>query len=83
MDFPIQTPRQLADVLRARRKRLALTQADAGAAVGLRAKTISAMESAPERSSILTFFKLLSALELELVLRPKTPSADTPRASEW
>jgi len=83
MDFPIHTPQQLADVLRAPRKRLALTQANAGTAVGLRPKTISALESGPERSSVRTLFRILSALELELVLRPKTSAADVPRASEW
>lgn len=83
MDFPVHTPQQLADVLRGRRKRLALTQAEAGAPVGLRAKTVSALESVPEPSSIRTLFRILSALELELVLRPKSSAAVEPRTSEW
>ncbi len=83
MEFTVLTTRQLAQVLRGRRKSLALTQKIAGAAVGLRPKTISALESVPERSSIQSLFRLLSALELELVLRPKTSDIDQPRTSEW
>ena len=83
MYFPIQTPQQLADVLRARRKHLGLTQADAGTAVGLRPKTISVLESGPERSSVRTLFRILSALELELVLQPKMSGDEATPSSEW
>ena len=34
-------------------------------------KTISALENHPEGSSIESLFKLLSALDLEIVLQPK------------
>ncbi len=35
-------------------------------------KTISALETIPERSSIESLFKLISALDLEMVLQPKS-----------
>lgn len=71
MDYPVYTPYQLAQVLRGQRRSKRLTQKVAGQAVGLLPKTVSALESHPERSSVASLFKLLSALELELVLRPK------------
>jgi HTH-type transcriptional regulator/antitoxin HipB len=67
----ILTPFQLAYYLKSRRKSLNLTQKQAGELVGLLPKTISAMESHPERCSLESFFKLLSALEIEMLLQPK------------
>lgn len=71
MDHTASTPRQLALVLRGRRQALRVTQAIAAARIGLLPKTVSALESRPERCQVASLFKLLAALELELVLRPK------------
>jgi HTH-type transcriptional regulator / antitoxin HipB len=82
VQYIIRTPKQLAQALKARRIISKATQQDVGRRVGLLPKTISALESTPERSSIESLLKLLSALGVELVLRDKetgTPS-DT---SEW
>ncbi|MEI7788056.1 MAG: helix-turn-helix domain-containing protein [Chlorobiaceae bacterium] len=68
----IRTPMQLAMVLSGYRKKLKLTQKQAGENVGLFPKTISALENSPDDSSIASLFKLLSALGLELVLKPKS-----------
>lgn len=83
MDQLVYTPDQLAKVLRGRRQFLGLTQRAAGQAVGLLPKTMSALESHPERSSVESLFKLLSALELELVLRPKGTEVREPSPGEW
>lgn len=80
MDYPVRTPDQLAQVLRGRRKTQGLTQKAAGGAVGLLPKTVSALEMSPAKSSIASLFKLLSALGLELVLRPRSSRRD---ASDW
>ena len=78
-----QTPEQLASVLRGQRQALGLTQKQAAALVGLLPKTISALELNPERSSVHSLFKLLSALGLELLLQPKAgPESSAPRP-EW
>jgi len=77
----IASPAQLAAVLRGRRDVCDLTQKQAGAKVGLLPKTISVLESDPGRSSVASLFKLLSALDVELVLRPKSTPA-TGKA-EW
>lgn len=82
-EFPVTTLDQLAAVLRGRRAQRAATQKQIGAKVGLLPKTISALESRPGHSSVASLFKLLSALDLELVLQPK--ARDTPRGQggEW
>ena len=83
MKYTVHTPQQMAQVLQGQRKSKRLTQKTAGARVGLLPKTISALELSPERSNIESLFKLLSALELELVLQPKSSDADMPSSSEW
>ena len=83
MDYTVRTPQQLAQALRSQRHSKRLTQKVAGAPVGLLPKTVSALESSPERSSVESLFKLLSALELELVLRPRSSDMDQPTPLEW
>ncbi len=62
MDYLISILPQLGMSLQITRKMLGLTQREAGERVGLLPKTISALES---------LFKYLSALELDIVLRPR------------
>lgn len=83
MEYTIHTTWQLAQALRSRRQSKRLTQKAAGAPVGLLPKTISTLESSPERSSVESLFKLLSALEMEMVLRPKSSTSDQSTSSEW
>jgi HTH-type transcriptional regulator/antitoxin HipB len=67
----IYTVQQLGKVLRGRRKAKALTQKEAAKLVGLLPKTVSGLESSPDRCKIESLFKLLAALELELTISPK------------
>jgi HTH-type transcriptional regulator/antitoxin HipB len=83
MDYPVLTTNQLAQALKGWRKARGLTQAAAGAQVGLLPKTLSALESDPGASSVATLFKLLSALDLELVLRPKAKGGESRPMGEW
>ncbi|MBI3897141.1 MAG: helix-turn-helix domain-containing protein [Gammaproteobacteria bacterium] len=83
MDYVTRTPKQLAQALKAHRAISKASQQDVGRRVGLLPKTISALESTPERSSVESLFKLLSALGLELVLREKTAVQKSSEKSEW
>ena len=83
VEYLVQTPAQLAPVLAGARKSRKLTQKSAGTLVGLLPKTISGLESAPEKSSLASLFKLLSALELEMVLRPKSRRGGASQPGEW
>lgn len=76
----IRTPMQLAMVLNGQRKELKLSQKEAAEKVGLLPKTISVLENDPERSKIESLFKLLSSLDIEMVLQPKKDNNSSP---EW
>jgi HTH-type transcriptional regulator/antitoxin HipB len=88
MKYLISTADQLSHALRSARRTRALSQDGAGRLVGLLPKTISALENQPGSATIESLLKLLSALELELVLVPKgadhSPNTDSPQfKGEW
>lgn len=74
MDYPIKTPDQLGAVLKGFRRDRKLTQAVLGSKVGLPQNAVSEIESLPGRSSVARVFKLLAALNLDLVIRARKPS---------
>ena len=78
--YPIKTPQQLGAVLQGYRKERGLTQAEVGSKVGLAQKAVSKIESSPSQTGLSTIFKVLAALDLELVVRPK---AKPGLHSEW
>ncbi len=79
-EFVIRTPQQLGPVLQGYRKSQSLTQADVGQTVGLPQSEISRLELDASNASLSRVFKLLAALDLELVVRSRDKNA--PR-SEW
>jgi HTH-type transcriptional regulator / antitoxin HipB len=83
MDAFIFTSQQLAKTLKSRHKALKLTQKEAASLVGLLPKTVSALESDPDRCSLESLRKLLAALRLELAIAPKAEAADPDRKAEW
>ena len=80
MDYTVHTPKQLGKVLRGQRKTTKTSQKDVGAAVGLLPKTISRLELDTDTATVESLFKLLSALELELVVRSRLKESST---REW
>ena len=80
MEYTAYTAHQLGETLRAHRKAKNLTQQQTASNVGLLPKTISKLERTPETATLESLYKLLSALELELVIRDKTATTDK---SEW
>ena len=48
-----------------------LSQAKVGGIAGIRQDTVSSFEQNPDSTKLDTFFKILSALDLELEVRPK------------
>ena len=65
------TPAQLGMALRNARKAVRLSQKSAGAKVGMKQSTVSVMETDCARTSVESLYKLLSALDLELVIRSR------------
>ncbi len=74
MDQTSRTPEQLGATLRRYRKKRGLTQGDLGALINKRQATISNLESG-EGGTLETLLAVLSALDLELLVRPRGKSA--------
>jgi HTH-type transcriptional regulator / antitoxin HipB len=83
MEFTARTPQQLGEILRGFRRHKHLTQAQAGRAVGLLPKTVHALEQNTEHSSLASFYKLLSSLDLELLICEKAHPSAAQSADQW
>lgn len=68
-----RTPKQLGAELRRYRKKRNLTQAALSRQIAKRQATVSSLESAGS-GTLETLFAVLSALDLELALRPRSKS---------
>ena len=77
MEYLALTPLQLAQVLRGFRRSRGMTQQDAARLGGLLQKTVSNLELTPQRTSVESLFRILSALNLELVVRDKNDGGST------
>ena len=79
--YPIKTPQQLGPVLQGYRKSRSFTQAQVGARIGLPQKEISKLELDASTTTLNRIFKVLAALDLELVVRERQAAAS--KRSEW
>jgi HTH-type transcriptional regulator/antitoxin HipB len=79
----ITTTQQLSAYLKDVRLSDKKSQADVANKVGIRQDTVSSFERSPESTKLETFFKLLSALELELSIQPRNSSTEQDNASAW
>jgi HTH-type transcriptional regulator/antitoxin HipB len=71
MSYTVHTLEQLGPVLKGLRKEQNLTQKEVGAAVDILPKTISKLELEPDTATVDSLFKLLSALQFEVVLQSR------------
>lgn len=80
MDYPIQSSGQLSAHLRSLRKSRGLNQVELGAVLGVGQARIARIERDPTAVSVEQFLALLSALGVQMVLRPNGPGggADGP-----
>lgn len=67
-----RTEKQLGAILRRMRKQVGLTQGSLGSRIHLRQGTISRLEAGEPAVQIRTLMEALAALELELVVRPRS-----------
>jgi HTH-type transcriptional regulator/antitoxin HipB len=81
VDYTARTSQQLGQILKACRKKRQLTQGTVGARIGVRQSQISDIERHGADITVDTLYRLLSALNLELVLR-EMPARDK-QSSEW
>ena len=68
-DYPVRFPAQMRQHLRALRKKLGLTQAQAGALIGVSQSRVAEIESEPGLVSFEQMLQLLSAMGVTLSLK--------------
>ena len=81
MDYTVATPSQFGAILRGSRKQRGLSQKELAQKVAMGQKAVSAIELNPGSTTFDRLFRLLSALDLELVVREK--KADGSGSLEW
>jgi len=70
-----RTPKQIGEIVRRRRQSLKQKQVQMSKLVRLRQATISKLETGEPGTRLSTLFDVLTALDLELVIRPRTKSS--------
>ena len=78
--FVARTLKQLGAILRGYRHERQLTQKGVGSHCGLSQAALSQIESDPTTTSLCRIYRILSTLDLELVVRPKGPDG---QKTEW
>ena len=71
----VRIPRQLGDALRRHRTIAGLTQSQLAAKAGLRQATISQIEGGSSATKFGTVCTMLAALDLELMIAPRSKSS--------
>lgn len=71
MEQLIYSPESLGSAIKRRRKAQKLTQKGAGDAFHLDQTTVSSIEKGVPGTRLETLFRMLAALDLEMVVRPK------------
>ena len=72
MEQIARTPKDAGHVIRRNRQEKDMTQAQLGDRIHLRQATVSKLESGEPATQLRVFFDALSALELEIVIRPRS-----------
>ena len=82
MESLVVSPKDLGMHIRRLRKNLGLTQAQLGNRVGLDQKKVSLIENGNQNSRLDTVFRLLSALEVGIIIQPKIKPVATDK-DDW
>ena len=76
MSDPARDPKQIGSLIRRARKQLTLSQQQLSAKTGLRQETISLIETGNPATRIETLLAVLAALDLELLIAPRSKGSD-------
>lgn len=71
----VRTPKQIGDALRRLRRQRLLTQAELGARMHARQATISKLEAGEPATQLRVLMDALAALDVELVIRPRSAAS--------
>jgi len=75
MEIIARTPKQAGTALRRLRRQRGITQSDLGVKTNLRQATISKLEAGEPNTQLRILMAALAALDLELVIRPRSAAA--------
>lgn len=76
MEQLISSPKVLGSVIKRQRRAKKLTQSIVGTAFKLNQTTVSSIEQGAPGTRLETLFRMLAALELEMVIRSKKNTSD-------
>ncbi len=83
MIWRIISPENLGWALREERKERGMNQTEAGKLVGIDQSTVSKVEQGKAGTRLDTLFRLLAALDLELVLQPRQKHREEGKEEDW
>lgn len=75
MDQIARTAKQIGEIVRRHRRRRGITQGALGSKTGLRQATVSKLEAGQPATRLRTLLDVLAALDLEIVIRPRTKAS--------
>ncbi|MEJ2471918.1 MAG: helix-turn-helix transcriptional regulator [Desulfuromonadales bacterium] len=70
-------------ILRSARKRKGLSQTEAGKSVGIDQPTMSKIERGESYARVDTLFRLLAALDMEMIVQPRERSYNQHEGDTW
>jgi HTH-type transcriptional regulator / antitoxin HipB len=79
----IISPESLGQALRAERKKKGLSQKVVGHSVGMEQHTISKIEKGNPGTELNTLFRLLAALDLEVIVQPRQKPVIEGKGDLW
>ena len=83
MIHKISSPENLGQALRAERKQKGQSQKAVGHSVGMEQHTISKIEKGNPGTELNTLFRLLAALDLELIIQPRQKPSIESQGDNW
>lgn len=75
MDQIGRTAKQVGAAIRRKRRQLGLSQAQLGSKIQLRQATVSKLEAGEPATQLQTLLDALTALDLEILIRPRTKAS--------
>lgn len=77
------SPKTLGQILKSARKQKGLNQYQAGNLVGITQAMVSRIERGESHARIDTLFRLLAALDMEMIVRPREKTPNLSEGDNW
>jgi HTH-type transcriptional regulator/antitoxin HipB len=77
------SPASLGQILRAARRKKGLSQMEAGKSVGIDQPTLSKIERGESNARLDTLFRLLAALDMEIIVQTRQMVSNKSEGDNW